>query len=120
MKEKEGKWVVRTWKGLTLFVLNEHMNDIVKIILCMYFIYGAYVINIDDKKSKVTIEFHYLLTKKQLHTLILLELKILFHKIGDKSISYNIFRMQDNESIMCGFYRIAFIIYMLARNNLLD
>ena len=54
MKEKEGKWVVRTWKGLTLFVLNEHMNDIVKIILCMYFIYGAYVINIDDKKSKVT------------------------------------------------------------------
>ena len=27
---------------------------LLKIILCVYFIYGAYVINIEDKKSKVT------------------------------------------------------------------
>ena len=26
-----------------------------------------------------------------------------------KSITHNIFRIQDNESIMCGFYCIAFI-----------
>ena len=37
-----------------------------------------------------------------------------------KSITYNIFRIQDNESIMCGFYRIAFIEYMLAGKTLLD
>ena len=32
----------------------------------------------------------------------------------DKSITHNIFRIKDNESIMCGFYTIAFIEYMLA------
>ena len=37
-----------------------------------------------------------------------------------KSITYNIFRIQDNESIMCGFYRIAFKEYMLAGKTLLD
>ena len=35
-------------------------------------------------------------------------------KIRDKSIAHDIFRTQDNESIMCGFYCIAFIEYMLA------
>ena len=31
------------------------------------------------------------------------------NKIEDKSITHNIFKIQDNESIMCGFYCIAFI-----------
>ena len=34
--------------------------------------------------------------------------------------SHNIFRLQDNESIMCGFYCIAFIEYMFAAKTLLD
>ena len=34
-------------------------------------------------------------------------------KIKDKSITHNIFRTEDNESIMCGFYCIAFIEYTL-------
>ena len=38
----------------------------------------------------------------------------ILNKIKDKSITHNIFRIQDNESIMCGFYCIAFINYMLA------
>ena len=42
------------------------------------------------------------------------------NKIRDKSITDNIFRIQDNESIMCGFYCIAFIKYMLAGKTLLD
>ena len=42
------------------------------------------------------------------------------NKIGDKSITRNIFRIQDNESIMCGFYCITFIEYMLAGKTLLD
>ena len=36
------------------------------------------------------------------------------NKIKNKSITHNIFRIQDNESIMCGFYCIAFIQYMFA------
>ena len=31
------------------------------------------------------------------------------NKIRDKSITHNIFRIQDNGSIMCGFYCIDFI-----------
>ena len=42
------------------------------------------------------------------------------NKIRDKSITLNIFRIQDNESIMCGFYCIAFIEYMLSGKTLLD
>ena len=34
------------------------------------------------------------------------------NKIKDKSITHNIFRIQDNKSIMCGFYCITFIEYM--------
>ena len=41
-------------------------------------------------------------------------------KIKDKSITDIIFRIQDNESIMCGFYWIVFIEYMLAGKTLLD
>ena len=42
------------------------------------------------------------------------------NKIKDKSITHNVFRIQDNESIMCEFYFIAFIEYMLAGKTLLD
>ena len=35
-------------------------------------------------------------------------------------MTHNIFRIQDNESIMCGFYCIAFIEYTLAGKILLD
>ena len=42
------------------------------------------------------------------------------NKIKDKSITQNIFRMQDNDSVMCGFYCISFIEYMLVGKILLD
>ena len=42
------------------------------------------------------------------------------NKIKDKSITHNIFRIQDNESIMCGFYCTTFIEYMLAGKTLID
>ena len=44
----------------------------------------------------------------------------LLSKIRDKPITHNIFRMQDYDSIMCGFYCIAFIEYMFVRKTLLD
>ena len=41
-------------------------------------------------------------------------------KIKDKSITHNIFRIRDKESIIWGFYCIAFIEYMLSGKTLLD
>ena len=42
------------------------------------------------------------------------------NKIKDKSITHNIFRILDNESVRCDIYFIAFIEYILAGKNLLD
>ena len=42
------------------------------------------------------------------------------NKIAGKSITHIIFRMQDNESITCGFYCISFIKCMLAGKTLLN
>ena len=42
------------------------------------------------------------------------------NKIEDKSITHNIFRIQDDDSVMCGFYCIAFIEYMIEGKTLLD
>ena len=47
-------------------------------------------------------------------------LEVLLNKIRGKSITHNIFRMQGNESVMCEFYCIAFIEYILSRKTLLD
>ena len=57
----------------------------------------------------------------QPHTLIFeyILLEVL-NKIRDKSITHNIFRLQDNKSIMCGFYCITCIEYMLSGKILLD
>ena len=42
------------------------------------------------------------------------------NKIKDKPIIYNILRIQDDDSIMCRFYCIAFIECMIAGKTLLD
>ena len=42
------------------------------------------------------------------------------NKIKDKSITHNIFGIQDNESIISGFCCVAFIEYMLPWKNLSD
>ena len=56
------------------------------------------------KIVKEQIGFHYLLTKILLYTLILLKLNIFLksfiNKIGNKSITHNMFRIQDNECLM--------------------
>ena len=43
----------------------------------------------------------------------------LLNKIRAKSVTLNIFRIQDNECIICGFYCNAFIEHMLAGKILL-
>ena len=42
------------------------------------------------------------------------------NKIRDKSITHNIFRIQNEDSIVCGSYCITFIEYILAGKALLD
>ena len=62
------------------------------------------------------------MTEILLYTLIPLEyipFKIL-NKIRDKSITHNVFKIQDNESIMCGYCCITFIEYILAGKTLLE
>ena len=85
---------------------------------------GAYIINLDDKNIKVT---HWVSLFIDRNIAVYLDsfgieyipLEVL-NKIRDKSITRNIFRIQDNESILCGFYCITFIEYMLAGKTLLD
>ena len=74
-----------------------------------------YVRNIDDKNSKTT---HWVSLFVDRNTVIYsdsFEIEYIsqevLNKIRDKSITQNIFRIQDNESIMCGFCCIAFIEY---------
>ena len=66
---------------------------------------------------------NYLLWEIQLYTLILLELNIILKKYWKSKIltfTYNIFRINGDESITCGFCCIAFIEFILARRTLLD
>ena len=40
--------------------------------------------------------------------------------IGNKNIKANIFRVQSNDSMMCGYFCIGFIYFMLAGKRLID
>ena len=42
------------------------------------------------------------------------------NKIKDKSVTHDILRIQDKDSIMCGFYCIPLIEYMLLGKAVLD
>ena len=63
------------------------------------------------RKLKECIGFHYLLTEIWLCTMDSLGIEYnaneVLSKIKDKSITHNIFRIQDDDSVMCGFYCIT-------------
>ena len=78
---------------------------------------GVYVINVDNKNSKGTHEVSLFIDKNiaiyfESFGTEYIPLEV-FNKIRDKTITHNIFRIQDNESITCEFYCIAFVEYML-------
>ena len=81
--------------------------------------YMQYAINVDDKNSKETHWTSLFIDKKlavyfdSFRNKYIPQEEVL-NNIKDKSITHNIFRIQDNKSIMCGFYCIAFIEYMLS------
>ena len=63
---------------------------------------------------KEHIRFNYLLTKIQMYTSEIEYIpQEILSKIKSKSITHNIFRIQDNESIMCGFYCIVLLYCIL-------
>ena len=78
---------------------------------------GAYVINLDDKKSKGTRWISLFIDRNK---------AVYFDSFGieyimqDKSITYNVFRIPDDDSVMCGFYCFVFMEYMLLGKTLLD
>ena len=78
----------------------------------------------DKKQSKET---HYVLLFIARNTVVYFDsfgieyipIEVL-SKIKDKSISYSIFRIRADDSVMCGLYCIAFVEYMPAGKTLLD
>ena len=85
---------------------------------------GVYVINLDDRKIKGTHWVSLFIGKK---TAIFFDSfgieyipQEIVHITRDKSITHNTIRIQDNDSIMCAFYCVAFVEYMLAGKTLLD
>ena len=84
---------------------------------------GAYVVNLDDKNSKGT-HWGSLFINKNIAIYFdsfgieYIPQEVL-NKINDKSITHNIFRIQDNKSIMCGFSCITLKEYLFARKTLL-
>ena len=84
---------------------------------------GAYVINLDDKNSKATHWVSLFMDGNTVVYFVSFGIEFIFqevlNKIKDKSIIHNIFRIQDNESIMGWFHCITFIEYMLAGKTLL-
>ena len=85
---------------------------------------GTYLINIDETNSKGTHWVSLFIDKNLAVFSDSFEIEYIpqkiLNKIKDKSITHNIFRIRDNESVMCGFYYIAFMEYMFAGKTLLE
>ena len=73
------------------------------------------MINLDNKQSKGTHWFSLFIDQNSAVSFDSFGIEYVpqevLNKIRAKSITHNIFRMQNNESIMCEFYCIAFIEY---------
>ena len=85
---------------------------------------GAYVINLDEYENMGT---HWVaLFVKPKYTVYFDSFGIedipkeIKHAIVNKEIKANIFRIQAYDSIMCGYYCIEFINYMLEIKSLID
>ena len=68
-------------------------------------------------QMQVHIGLLYFVTEMKLFNSIALGLNIL---IGNKNIKTNIFRLQANNSVMCAYFCIGFIDFMLTGKKLTD
>ena len=85
---------------------------------------GAYVINLDHSKNTGT---HSVVIFVKLNEVIYCDSfgveyipEEILKFIGNKNIKTNIFRIQDYNSIMCGYFCILFIEFMLTGKTLTD
>ena len=85
---------------------------------------GAYLINLDEYENTGT---HWMALFVKTNEVIYFDSfgiehipKEIEHAIGNKEIKASIFRLQAYDSIMCGYYYIEFINYMLKGKTLLD
>ena len=78
-------------------------------------------LKLDDKNSKETLVFFIYWQKYSARWFFwIFILQEVLNKIRDKSITHNIFRIQDNESIKYGFSCIALVENMLPGKTLLN
>ena len=85
---------------------------------------GAYVINLDEYKDAGT---HWIALFCKKNEIVYFNSFGVEHVpeeikefIGNKNIKANIFRVQANNSVMCGYFCIGFIDFMLAGKKLTD
>ena len=85
---------------------------------------GAYAINLDHSENTGT---HWIVIFMKNNEVIYFDSfdveyipKEIIEKIGNKNIKTNIFRIQENNSIMCGYFCILLIEYMLNNKTLTD
>ena len=85
---------------------------------------GAYVINLDEHKVTGT---HWIALFCNKNRIVYFDSfgvehipKEIKKFIGNKNIKANIYRIQSNNSIMCGYFCIEFIDFMLAEKTLID
>ena len=89
-----------------------------------YLKHGAYFINLDHSENTET---HWVVIFVKKNEVIYFDSfgleyipKEIMKRIGNKNIKRSIFRIQDNNSIMCGYFCILFIEYMLNNKFLTD
>ena len=85
---------------------------------------GAYVINLDEHKDTGT---HWIALFCNRNEIVYFDSFGVEHVpeeikefIGNKNIKTNIFRVQANNSVMCGYFCIGFMDFMLAGKTLTD
>ena len=82
---------------------------------------GAYVINLGGYAVEAHIGLLYFVTEMNVFISIVLVLNMFLKKfVGNKNIKANIFREQANDSVMCGYFCIGFIDFVLAGKKLTE
>ena len=85
---------------------------------------GAYVINLDKFADVGTHWIALFCNKNEIVYFDSFGVKHVLEEIkefvGNKNITVNIFRVQANNSVMCGYFFIGFIDFMLAGKKLTD
>ena len=85
---------------------------------------GAYIINLDEYADVGTHWIALFCKKSEIVYFDSLGVEHIPEEIkefiGNKNIKPNIFRLQENNSIMCGYFSIGFIDFMLAGKKLTD